>query len=448
MTSLQWGGRFSEAPDDALLQFGTSLAEDLVLAPFDVACSLAHVVALREGGVLSAACAAELNAALDAVAAEIAQGTFSAFARASGAEDIHGAIDARVRQLAPDAGASLHAGRSRNDQVATTLLLYCADRLQEGVRVSLQIAQTLAQAAREHLDRETLMAGTTHWQPAQPVLLAFWLCAAAEPFVRDAKRLSEVKTQTMRSCPLGSCALAGSSLPLDRSAAAAALGFMEPARNAMDAVGSRDAALDAAHALLRTVLDASRVCEELVIWCTPAFGYARLGDAASTGSSLMPQKRNPDPLELVRATSAVLVGEYAGALASVSGVALSYHRDLQLTKAAILTIVERGLAALRAFARALPYVEFNAERMTASAGAHGTVATDVADRLIAQGMSARSAHAQVGRELLQSEKSTAPPAWPDALASVKHKVTAGSTAPQCVTQSLAALQRDIAEMQR
>jgi argininosuccinate lyase len=444
-SSLQWGGRFKAQPDPVLLRYGSSLEDDLVLAPFDVCCSQAHVIALREGGILPAAHAQALTDALQTVAAEVADGKFAAFARGSGAEDVHGAIDARVRELAPQAGESLHAGRSRNDQVATTLLLYCAERAKQGQALSAQIATTLVQQARSA--GGALLAGTTHWQPAQPVLVAFWLGAAAEPFARNAQHFRDAVSGALESCPLGSAALAGSSLPLDRVAAAKVLGFRTPSRNAMDAIGNRDAALDTAHAFVRAVLSASRICEELILWCTPAFGYARLGDAASTGSSLMPQKRNPDPFELVRGTSATLIGQYAGALGSVSGLALSYHRDLQVTKAAVISIVERAVAALDAFARALPHVQFNPGRMTAMASEDYTVATDVADALIASGMTARAAHAQVGETIRAAEESGKPPAWPDASASVQGKVTPGSTNPAAVDAALTSLEADLAELQ-
>ena len=183
------------------------------------------------------------------------------------------------------------------------------------------------------LEDGTLLAATTHWQPAQPVSLAFWLDAAAQGFVRAAARFARVAHDAARFCPLGSSALAGSSLPLDRVAAARELGFAEPSRNALDTVGDRDVALDLLHAAARAVVAASRPSEEFVLWTTPAFGYARLGDAAATGSSLMPQKKNPDPFELVRAAAARTLGTYAGALASTTGIGLSYHRDLQETKA-------------------------------------------------------------------------------------------------------------------
>lgn len=437
--ALQWGGRFGAAPDSALLRFGSSLEEDLVLAPFDVRCSQAHVRALAGGGVLGKDQAAELQAALETVAAEIEQGSFAGFARSSGAEDIHGAIDARVRELAPASGELLHAGRSRNDQVATTLLLYCADRVARGKALSLQIGAQFAAYAKEELEAGTLLAATTHWQPAQPVLLAFWLCAAAEPFVRDAQRFARVHDDALAFCPLGSAAVAGSSLPLDRMAAAEELGFLAPSRNAMDAIGNRDAALDAAHAFVRAAIDASRVSEEFVIWCSPNFGYVRLGDEASTGSSLMPQKRNPDPFELVRGSAAALGGRFAGALGTLSGTALSYHRDLQVTKAECIAIVEQSLAALDAFLRALRHVHFNRGRMTSLAAEGYTVATDVADGLIAKGATAREAHAAVGSAILAHEHDGSPLEWPDARASVQGKATIGSTQPDAVRESLAAL---------
>ena len=334
--ALQWGGRFEDAPDPALIAFGSSLEDDLVLAQFDVRCSRAHVTALTEGGLLSGVAAGELHAALEVVAEEIADGTFAAFARAGTFEDVHGAIDARVRELAPDAGASLHAGRSRNDQVATTLVLYARDRATKGARIALAIARAFEERAAAALEAGTLLAATTHWQPAQPVSLAFWLDGAAQAFVRAAARFAAVARDGSRFCPLGSSALAGSSLPLDRAAAARELGFAEPSRNAIDSVGDRDVALDLLHAAARAVVAASRPSEEFVLWTTPAFGYARLGDAAATGSSLMPQKKNPDPFELVRAAAARTLGTYSGALASTSGIGLSYHRDLQETKAQIV----------------------------------------------------------------------------------------------------------------
>lgn len=459
--SLQWGGRFAAPPDRELLAFGASLEDDLVLAPFDVRCSQAHVLALRGGRIVDAATADALLDALATVEREIASGEFAAFARASGAEDIHGAVDARVRELTP-AGESLHSGRSRNDQVATTLLLYVRDRATLGSRVSVRLARFALAQARAELGRGTLLAATTHWQPAQPISLAFWLEAVAEIFTRAARRFARVECDAREACPLGSGACSGSTLPLDRAAAADALGFARPTRNALDAIGDRDIALDLLHAVTRATIACSRICEEVVIYCTPAFGYARLDDSASTGSSLMPQKRNPDPFEHIRAHAALLNGTLAGALGAATGIALSYHGDLQEVKAQIVRGTERGLAALAAFERAFAALHWNPEAMAARAELGYVVATDVADALIARGVTARQAHALVGEVVTAAEREGRPLAGRDlatlaeraglerleapldAPASIAAKITSGSTAPAAVRHAIDELENLLA----
>jgi argininosuccinate lyase len=447
VTALQWGGRFAAAADPNLLAFGSSLDEDLILADFDVECSLAHVAALEGGSVVTADRADALRSALHEVRAEIAAGTFAAFARAANAEDVHGAIDARVRELAGPNGEWLHAGRSRNDQVATTLLLYVRDRAQRAAKRSYGIASAIAARAREELESGTVVAGCTHRQPAQPVLLAFMLAAWAEPFVRAAHRFVAVADEAAKSCPLGSAALAGSGLPLDRARAALALGLASPSRNALDAIGNRDAALDLAHACVRAVVDASRIAEELIAWCAPAYGFVRLADSASTGSSLMPQKRNPDTFELVRGHAASLVGSYAGALATLCGLAPSYQRDLQVTKSQTLAIVEDALATLGAFAQAFDAVSFARDRMQTTALDGHTVATDLADALIAAGTSPRAAHARIGADVLRAEaEGRALDGAIDAHASVSSKRTTGSTQPAEVRRQIASLESELAAL--
>jgi argininosuccinate lyase len=466
VSALQWGGRFGAAPDAQLLAFGSSIDEDLVLAPFDVACSLGHVEALRGGEIVTEAEAAELTSALAAVGVEIREGSFANYARAQPFEDVHGAIDARVREIAGVAGESLHAGRSRNDQVATTLLLYAIDRAQAGAKRAHNIAAALVARAQEELELGSVVAGCTHRQPAQPVLLAFLLVAWSEPFVRSVRRFAAVTRAARASSPLGSAALAGSSLALDRKAAARALGFTGPSRNALDAVGNRDVALDLAHAFVRTLVDASRIAEELIAWSAPAYGYVGLGDAASTGSSLMPQKRNPDPFELVRAHAARSIGAYAGALGTLCGLAPSYQRDLQETKAATIAIAEDGLATLDAFGRAWGAVSFHRERMERVAVAGYTVATDVADALIAKGVTARAAHALVGAAVAQAESEgreldahdlallaakggiEALQAPLDARASIGAKQTGGSTSPADVRVQIDAVSTELASLAR
>ncbi len=466
-SALQWGGRFASAPDAALLAFGSSLEEDLVLAPFDVRCSLAHVVALERGGIIAPPMAAALRDALATVALEIHEGTFAAQARKTNAEDVHGAIDARVRDIAGDAGATLHAGRSRNDQVATTLALYVRDRATRAADTAARTASLALTQARKALADGTLLAATTHWQPAQPILLAFWLAAVAESFARAAARFDRVVADASEFSPLGSGACSGSTLPLDRDAAARELGFRAPTRNALDAIGTRDLALDLLHAVARALGAASRASEEIVLWCTPAFGYARLDDAASTGSSLMPQKRNPDPFELVRAHAAAANGALAAALGTTTGIALSYHRDLQETKAIAIRAIERGLGALDAFGSALGYVRYAHATMSARAGDGYTVATDVADALIARGVPARHAHELVGTLVTAAERDgrtlaaadldaladSAGLARPleaplDARASVLAKRTSGSTHPDAVARAISELETVLAARER
>ncbi|MHB8212349.1 MAG: argininosuccinate lyase [Vulcanimicrobiaceae bacterium] len=467
MTSqtLQWGGRFRGAADPALLAFGSSLEDDLPLAAFDARCSQAHVYALAGGGIIDEQTADALRAALDVVVCEIGDGSFAAAARSGGAEDIHGAIDARVRELAPAAGARLHAGRSRNDQVATTLCLYAAARAQAGKNRCLAIAHRLLERARQELAAGTLLAGTTHGQPAQPVSLAFWLAAAAEPFARAARAFAAVAAEAMHSMPLGSGALAGSSLPLDRRAAANLLGFAEPSRNALDAIGTRDALLDCAHAWVRACASASRICAELVVWANGPFGYVRIGDASSTGSSLMPQKRNPDIFELVRAGAHEVTAAYTGALTTLIGLPLSYHRDLQQCKRLAIGCIERAMSLLDAFARALDDVTFVAEKMNAAANDGYVVATDLAEALVASGLDARQAHSLVGARVCLAEEARraldasdlqalgAPldnPAFSaplDAAASVAAKRTEGSTSPVCVARALDALAEELAALE-
>lgn len=463
--SLQWGGRFAQAPDPALIAFGSSLADDLVLAPFDVRCSHGHVVALREGGLIDEGPAEALHGALDAVKREIESGEFAAFAKTGMFEDVHGAIDARVRALLPaEVGELLHTGRSRNDQVATTLLLYVRDRAERGARLCAKIARAFLARAEEALEHETLLAATTHWQPAQPILFAFWLHAAAQPFVRAAERFTRVRADAVRWSPLGSAAVAGTSLPLAREAAAAYLGFTAPSANALDAVGDRDVSVDLLSAIARAVIAASRPSEEFVIWSTPAFGYARLGDAAATGSSLMPQKRNPDPFELIRAAAPGAIGTLAAALGTTAGLALSYHRDLQETKAHVLRGTETGLAVLEAFERAFRYLTFDEAKMSAAAEAGFTVATDVADALIARGVTARQAHRIVGSVVLEAEKSRSTFGSDDLAAlrassgiddlsaplsareAIEAKRTPGSTHPELLAEAIRRTERELSAL--
>jgi argininosuccinate lyase len=458
VSELQWGGRFASAPDQALLAYGSSLDDDLAIARFDVECSRAHVLALLDGGIVSQEDGFALDRALRQVGAEVADGSFATWAEARDFEDVHGAIDARVREIAGPAGDRLHSGRSRNDQVATTMLLFVRELARQGAAGCADVAALCADRAAEALERGTLVAATTHWQPAQPVLLAMWIDAVARGFVRAAQRFVRVAHDAARFSPLGSAALAGSSLPLGRATAAAFLRFGGPSENALDAVGDRDVLLDFVEACMRAALFASRPSEELVLWATPAFGYVRLDDAASTGSSLMPQKRNPDPFELIRAAAGALIGRYTGAAATLKGAALSYHRDLQTTKAQAIHAGHEALAAIGAFRHAFAHVHFQHDVMTSRAGTGYTVATDLADALIAGGATAREAHRAVGERVLLAEAAQreldagdlqhlgVPDAPLLARDSVLAKRTTGSTHPDQVRAAVAATRAAVAEL--
>ena len=462
-SSLQWGGRFHSAPDPALLAFGSSFEDDLLLARFDLQTSQAHVRALRGGGTIPPEIFEALVAALDRIAEEIEDGSFTAWARNGAFEDIHGAIDARVREIDDVAGRWLHAGRSRNDQVATTLALYAASRARDGIARTTSIARALASRAALALEQKSVLAGTTHGQPAQPILLAFWLQAAAEPFVRSARRFAALAREAMETMPLGSGALAGSCIPLDRAAAARYLGFVRPSRNALDAVGTRDVLFACADAWATSCVPAARVAAEIVTWASPLFGYVRIGDASASGSSLMPQKRNPDIFELVRAGTQRALSDARAAWAASAAVPLSYHRDLQESKQSAIAAIERAVSILSAFARAFADIEFDVERMERYATAGYTLATDHADALVRGGVDARRAHRLVGERVAIAEAQErafdasdlqalgehlgvpALLAPLDARASVLAKVTDGSTSPEAVARALDSLECELSE---
>ena len=459
--SLQWGGRFRSAPDPALLAFGSSFEDDLLLARFDVETSRAHVRALTGGEVIAQDTAETLERALDRVAAEIDDGSFAIWARKGAFEDIHGAIDARVRELDEEAGGWLHAGRSRNDQVATTLSLYAAARARDGMARVTTIAIALVARARNALAEGSVLAGTTHGQPAQPILLAFWLQAAAEPFVRGARRFASVAKEAMEAMPLGSGALAGSCLPLDRLAAARYLGFARPSRNALDAVGTRDALFACADAWATSCVPASRIAAEIVHWASPLLGYVRIGDASASGSSLMPQKRNPDIFELVRAGTQRVLGDARTAWSASAPLALSYHRDLQESKQSAIAAIERAESILKAFARAFADLEFDVVEMERRATLGYTLATDLADALILHGLDARRAHRLAGERVALAEAQGRPfdasdlralgtqvgvealEAPLDARAGVRAKATDGSTSPEAVADALDELEKEL-----
>ncbi len=385
-----WQGRFSAGPAEQLLAFTASLAFDRRLASDDLAGSRAHVRGLGRAGVLDDAEVEAILAALDQVDQEL---TGATFAFAPGDEDIHTAIERRVTELAGSAGAKLHTGRSRNDQVATDLRLWCKRELTEVGRAVVDLQQVLFDRATEAGD--AYLPGYTHLQRAQPVLLAHHLLAHGWALARDVDRLVDARRR-LDVCPLGAGALAGSSLPLDPDGVAADLGFAARFDNSLDAVSDRDFVAEALFALALLGVHLSRLGEEVVLWSSDEFGFLGLHDAWSTGSSMLPQKKNPDVAELARAKAGRLVGHLTGVLTVLKGLPLAYNRDLQEDKEPLFDAVDQVTLALGALAGLLASATFHTHRMQEAADGPAAAAVDLAEHLVAAGMPFRSAHSLVG----------------------------------------------------
>ncbi|MCH2169911.1 argininosuccinate lyase [Myxococcota bacterium] len=386
-----WGGRFREAVDPTVARFTASIDFDRALARYDLTLSRAHTAMLHRTGLISSEDERALTEGLDAIAEEIEAGDFPFDAAL---EDIHMNVEARLGEKVGRVAGKLHTGRSRNDQVATDLLLYLRDASTAAERGLHELRGVLLERAVEHLD--TVLPGYTHLQRAQPVRLAHHWLAFVEMFGRDAERFADQRTR-MRNSPLGSGALAGSTLPLDREDTARALGFEAPSNNSMDAVASRDAALEFLSAAAIAMVHLSRLAEELVLWSSAEFGFVELADAYSTGSSLMPQKKNPDVPELVRGKSARAIGNLVSLLTLVKGLPLTYNRDLQEDKEPVFDSAATLRDSLTVMAGALATVEVRPERMREAANDPMLLATDFAEVLVAQGVPFREAHEAVGK---------------------------------------------------
>jgi argininosuccinate lyase len=368
-----WGGRFSVKPSELMQAINVSIGFDRRLAAQDIAGSRAHAAMLAAAGVLSAADEAAIQDGLNRIEAEIAAGDFPF---RDEFEDIHMNVEKRLDELIGPAAGRLHTARSRNDQVALDLRLWvrdACDRAIDGLK-ALQLA--LLTQAETHA--ATIMPGFTHLQPAQPVTLGHHLMAYVEMFGRDASRFADARAR-MNESPLGGAALAGSSFPIDRHATAEALGFDRPMANSMDAVASRDFALEALSAASICALNLSRLAEEVVIWATPQFGFIALSDAFSTGSSIMPQKRNPDAAELVRAKAGRILGALTALSMVMKGLPLTYGKDMQEDKVPVFDAFDALDLSLAAMAGMVADLTVNAERMQAAAGYGFSTATDLAD---------------------------------------------------------------------
>jgi argininosuccinate lyase len=386
-----WGGRFRHATDPAALRFSASVHFDRALARHDLRCSVAHVRMLRKQGLLSEPDETALLAGLESIAREVESGSFR-FDPAL--EDVHMNIEVRLREQVGEAAGRLPTGRSRNDLVATDLLLYLRDGSQAARRGLLELRRTLLARAREHVD--TVLPGYTHLQRAQPVRLAHHWLAFVEMLGRDGERFRDLEGR-LRLSPLGSGALAGSTLPLDREETARALGFQAPSRNSLDAVASRDAALEFLAAAAIAMVHLSRLAEELVLWSTAEFGFIELSDAFATGSSLMPQKKNPDVPELVRGKAGRAIGNLVTLLTVMKGLPLAYNRDMQEDKEPVFDSAATLRDSLEVMQGTVATLRVDAARMRQAADDPLLLATDLAEALVAEGVPFREAHEAVGR---------------------------------------------------
>jgi argininosuccinate lyase len=386
-----WGGRFSQATDPAVERFSASIHFDKALARHDIRGSIAHARMLAHVGILSDADAATLIRGLEEIGAEIQRG---AFPFDPALEDIHMNVEARLRSLVGPVAGRLHTGRSRNDQVATDLALYLRDATHAAERGILELRGVLAARAREHLD--TVLPGYTHLQRAQPVRLAHHWLAYVEMLGRDAARFRDLRRRITRS-PLGAGALAGTTLPLDRQHTARALGFSGPTANSLDSVASRDLALEFLAASAICMVHLSRLAEELVLWSSAEFGFVELSDAYSTGSSLMPQKKNPDVPELVRGKSGRAIGNLVALLTVMKGLPLAYNRDMQEDKEPVFDSARTLGDSLEVMAGAVATLRVRVERMREAASDPMLLATDLAEALVREGVPFREAHEAVGR---------------------------------------------------
>jgi argininosuccinate lyase len=394
-----WGGRFADGPAALMEEINASIDFDKRLAREDIAGSRAHAEMLAAQGIISHDDAAAILQGLDQIAAEIAEGQF-VFKRKL--EDIHLNIEARLAEIIGGAAGRLHTARSRNDQVATDLRLWtraACDRV-DATLSSLQLA-LLAQAEAH---AETIMPGFTHMQPAQPVTFGHHCLAYVEMFGRDRGRFGDVRRR-LNECPLGAAALAGTSFPIDRQYTAQALGFDQPMRNSLDAVAARDFALEFLSSAVIAATHLSRLAEEIVLWVSPAFHFLKLSDGFSTGSSIMPQKRNPDAAELVRGKAGRVLGHFVAFATVLKGLALAYAKDLQEDKEALFgaaDVLELCLAAMTGMVTGWS-VNRDAMRMRAQAGF--PTATDFADWLArAKGMPFRTAHRVTGQIVRRAEE--------------------------------------------
>ncbi|QNP47001.1 argininosuccinate lyase [Sphingomonas sediminicola] len=453
-----WGGRFSEAASDLMQRINASISFDKRLWREDIAASKAHAAMLRDQGIVGQADAAAVLEGLDQISREFER---DGVPERVELEDIHMTVEHRLAELIGPAAGRLHTARSRNDQVATDFRLWVRNACDEAVGAIHGLQRALVERAEDHAD--TVMPGFTHLQVAQPVTLGHHLLAYFEMLQRDVSRFSDARTR-MNESPLGSAALAGTSFPIDRHEVADALGFERPTANSLDSVSDRDFALDYLTAASQCSLHLSRLAEELIIWTSQQFGFVKLPDAFSTGSSIMPQKRNPDAAELVRGHSGRILGCLTSLMVTMKGLPLAYSKDMQDDKEPVFEARDLLALSLEALAGMIETIEFVPQRMADAAALGFSTATDLADWLVREaGVPFREAHHITGRAVKAAEDRGCDLAdLPlDALkeidaridervfdvlsvdASVRSRTSYGGTAPERVREQVAAAKVDL-----
>lgn len=401
-TSSAWGGRFSKGLADSACAYTESQSYDRALYAQDIRASKAHAAMLARQGVLTGQEAQAIISGLDQVRQEIETGVF---VWKSELEDVHMNIESRLTELVGEPGKKLHTGRSRNDQVGLTFRLFANEQCEKWREACVRLCKTLAKKAAAH--QNTVMPGFTHMQPAQPIYLAHHLLAYTGMFRRDAERLTDC-IERIRISPLGAAALAGTTYPLDPASVAKEVGFAKIYQNSMDAVSDRDFVLEAIFCASVIMMHLSRLCEELVIWATPAFGFIKLPDEYSTGSSIMPQKKNPDVAELMRGKTGRVYGDLTAMLTMLKGLPLTYNKDLQEDKEAFFDADKTVLASLLIMNDMFEAIAFRPEQMKAACQKGYINATELADYLVGKGMPFRDAHHATGKAVARAEQMNIP----------------------------------------
>lgn len=389
-----WGGRFKERTAKTLEEFSQSISFDRRLWQEDIEGSRAHAKMLRKQGIINEEELKQILKGLSEIEKEIKEGKFQFREEL---EDIHMNIEKALIEKVGSAGAKIHTARSRNDQVATDLRLYLKKRVNELIALTENLEKTLLTLAEKNID--TIMPGYTHLQKAQPVLLSHHLLSYAWMFERDRQRLNEA-LKRINQCPLGAGALAGSSLPIDRYFTSKELGFEEPIPNSMDAVSDRDFVCDVLYAGAMLMMHLSRLAEEIILWATDEFKFIELPDRFSTGSSMMPQKKNPDPAELIRGKTGRVYGNLISMLTTMKGLPLTYNRDMQEDKEPVFDTIDTVGRSLRVITEMLPQIKFNKEKMKEACESGFTTATDLAEYLVKKGVPFRNAHEITGKIVL------------------------------------------------